>query len=120
MIPTRTRQHNTTTAPPAQSRRRSGETGQTAILAVIALTALAIVLIIAIARLGTMILERSAAQTAADAAALAGVVSGRSVADVVAGANGAVIIAWTTAGHTVSVTVRLGDAVATARATDAP
>lgn len=120
MSPTRTRQHDTWTVPPARSRRGSGDTGQTATLAVIALTTLAIVLIIAVARLGTTILERSAAQTAADAAALAGVVSGRTAADAVAGANGAVIIAWTTAGHTVSVTVRLGDAVATARATDAP
>jgi hypothetical protein len=96
------------------------EEGQAAALAVIALTTLAVVMIMAIAQLGTTVLERSAAQTAADAAALAAVTGGRPAADAVARANGAVVVAVSAGLHDVTVTVRLGDAVAIARATDAP
>jgi hypothetical protein len=123
-MPTRTITHaNTrpdTVRPPPAAGRRRGDGGQAAALAVIALTTLAVVLIMAVAQLGTSVLERSAAQTAADAAALAGVIGDRPAADRVARANGAAIIAWRAGPHEVTVTVRLGDAVATARATDAP
>jgi hypothetical protein len=87
---------------------------------VIALTTLAVVIIMAIAQLGTVVLERSAAQTAADAAALAAVAGGRSAAEAVAHANGAAVVQLRAGLHEVIVTVRIGDAVATARATDAP
>jgi hypothetical protein len=100
--------------------RRPHDDGQSATLAVIALTTLAVVIIMAIAQLGTVVLERSAAQTAADAAALAAVAGGRSAAEAVAHANGAAVVQLRAGLHEVIVTVRIGDAVATARATDAP
>lgn len=66
------------------------------------------------------LLERQRARTAADAAALAGVSGGRGGATELARANGAVLIAWSESGDEVTVTVRVGDRTATARATDAP
>lgn len=60
------------------------------------------------------------AQAAADAAALAGVIDGRSAADSVARANGAALVAWSVRGDEVIVVVAVADQRATARATDAP
>lgn len=98
------------------------DVGQAAAFVLIAITALAVALIGAIAQFGSLVLERSAAQTAADAAALAGVSGGRASALAVAAANGGRIVAWTVGPgpHEVTVTVRVGDVVASARASDAP
>ncbi len=60
------------------------------------------------------------ARTAADAAALASVRGGRTAALALATANGAELLAWQREGSAVVVTVRVGDATAAARATDAP
>ncbi len=68
----------------------------------------------------TSLVARQQAQSAADAAALAGVTGGRDAAADLAAANGAVLTAWSRAGHEVTVTVQVGDHAATARATDAP
>ena len=103
-----------------RSDSRSRDAGQAAVFVVIILTTIAIVLIMAVARLGTEVLDRSAAQTAADAAALASLTGGRDAALMVARANGAVMIAWSSGADEVAVTVRIGDEVATARATDSP
>ncbi len=66
------------------------------------------------------LIDRQRARTAADAAALAGTTGGRALASELASANGAVLIRWSESGDTVTVTVRVGDRTATARATDAP
>jgi hypothetical protein len=68
----------------------------------------------------TGIVERQHAQSAADAAALAGVTGGEAASLSIAAANEATVIAWSRAGHEVTVTVQFGDRRATARATDAP
>ncbi len=66
------------------------------------------------------LLERQRARTAADAAALAGVADGRSAASELARANGGVLVAWSESNDVVTVTVRVGDRTAVARATDSP
>jgi len=125
-MPTRTTTQQKRTAQRTRSRvslglrAHGGDDGQAAALAVIALTTLAVVLVMAIAQLGTTVLERSAARTAADAVALAAVIGGRPAADLVARANGATVVEWTADPYEVTVTVRVGDTYATARATDAP
>jgi len=105
---------------PAALRHVRGDDGQAATFVAIALTALTLAVIAALAQFGGSVLDRSAARTAADAAALAWLIGGRAAAIETAGANGAVIVAWSPAPHEVTVTVRRGDAVAVARATDAP
>lgn len=64
--------------------------------------------------------ERQRAVTAADAAALAGVIDGREAAVRIAAANGGVLVGWSERGRDVTVVVTVGGASATARATDAP
>lgn len=66
------------------------------------------------------LVERQRAHSAADAAALAGVVGGHAAAVAVAAANGATLVAWSVEGHRVTVTVRVGEHTVTARATDEP
>ena len=66
------------------------------------------------------LIDRERAQHAADAAALAGVAGGQSAATQLAAANGATLVAWSRAGFEVTVTVRVGDQQATARATNEP
>lgn len=66
------------------------------------------------------LVHRQQAQTAADAAALAGVTGGRAASARLAGANDAVLVSWSRDGRAVTVTVVVGDERATARATDAP
>jgi uncharacterized membrane protein len=69
-----------------------------------------------LAHLGVLAVHRAHARTAADAAALAGAAEGRSAADEVARANGAVLESFVTAGSDVEVRVRVGATHATARA----
>lgn len=64
--------------------------------------------------------ERQRARSAADASALAGVIGGRVAATDIAGRNEARLVSWSERGDEVVVTVRVGDHVATARATDGP
>ncbi len=66
------------------------------------------------------VVERQRAQQAADAAALAGVTGGRAASASLAAANGGVLVGWVQHGYEVTVTVRVGDQHAEARATDAP
>jgi predicted MarR family transcription regulator len=68
----------------------------------------------------TDLVHRQRAQSAADAAALAGVTGGRAASDRLADANDGVVVAWTRDGRAVTVTVTVGDRRATARATDEP
>ncbi|MFT3852020.1 MAG: hypothetical protein QM733_04680 [Ilumatobacteraceae bacterium] len=70
--------------------------------------------------LGVRIVARQRAQVAADAAALAGVTSGRSGASALATANGARLVTYAQEGDDVVVVAAVGDERAKARATDGP
>jgi hypothetical protein len=92
------------------------------VFAAIALTALTLAVIVALAQFGATVIDRTAARAAADAAALASVTGGRVAAVEIARANGGEVVTWSAGPgpHDVTVTVRVGDALAVARATDAP
>ena len=70
--------------------------------------------------MATDVIDAARARTAADAGALAGVVGGRAEAARLVAANGGELVSWAQHGRAVTVAVRVGDAVATARATDEP
>jgi hypothetical protein len=97
-------------------RRSTGERGQAAPFAAAA-AALAVVLTLAVGRLAADLVDAARARTAADASALAAVHGGRAAADTLAARHDAAVIAWSQSGRDVVVTVRVGHAVATARAT---
>ena len=66
------------------------------------------------------LIVRQRARSAADAAALAGVIAGRSASAELASANGATLVTWTRDGAEVTVVVDVAGHRARARATDAP
>jgi hypothetical protein len=68
----------------------------------------------------TALIDHARAQNAADAAALAGVTGGAAASSAIAAANDATVVAWSRSGYDVTVTVRVGEQQATARATDEP
>jgi hypothetical protein len=68
----------------------------------------------------TALIDHARAESAADAAALAGVTGGEAASGAIAAANGAALVAWSRSGHDVTVTVQVGEQEATARATDEP
>ena len=88
------------------------------LLAVVAV--LIVTMSVAVAAMGRTTIDRTRAQTAADAAALAAVDGGPAAARDLAARHGAVVVELSVAGDEVTVTVRLGEVTATARATDAP
>jgi hypothetical protein len=95
---------------------RTSERGQAAPFAAAA-AALAVVLTLAIARLAGDLVDAARARTAADAAALASVRGGRGAAEQLAAEHDGALVEWSRLGRDVLVTVRVGHAVATARAT---
>lgn len=103
--------------------RVNDERGSGSPLAIIAVV-LAIVATLAIAELGGDVVDAGRARTAADAAALAGVEGGRSASARLAAEHGASLLSWSSSGppraRTITVTVRVGDARATAAATNRP
>ena len=96
-------------------RRCRREAGQIVPMAALVL---AIVMLIGllVVRLGLQVDERARAQSAADAAALAGATEGEDVAGSVTEANGAVLESFVVRGSEVEVVVRRGEERATARA----
>ncbi len=84
------------------------------LVAVVMTVAVGAALVVAL--VGGVVIDRSRARTAADAAALAAVSGGREQADRVARANGGEIRRYQEVGNVVEVTVRVGRADATARA----
>ena len=82
-----------------------------------ALAVIAGALTLGLASLAGDVVDAGRARSAADAAALAGVRGGRRAADALADSNGATLTSWRRHGDDVVVTVRVGDALATARAT---
>lgn len=91
-----------------------------AVLAVAVAVALVFTTAVATAELGVAMVHRQRAQHAADAAALAGLDAGAAGAARLARANGARLVAFVRTGAVATATVALGDATATARATDGP
>lgn len=83
----------------------------------VAMTAMVTIALVPV--LGDLI-DRQQARSAADAAALAGVIGGVNAASTLAAANGGVLMSWSSSGRRVTVQVRVGDQVASARATDEP
>jgi hypothetical protein len=73
-----------------------------------------------LAALSRDLIDVSRARSAADAAALASVEAGPAAAIELATANGATLVSWAQVGSDVVVEVRVGDAVARARATNVP
>lgn len=98
------------------------ESGQAAAFVMAVVAALGTVLLVAIAQLGGGMVDRTRAQSVADASALAALDGGRHAAERIAGRHGATVVAWSVgpAPGEVTVTVRIGDATAIARASDAP
>ena len=99
--------------------QRERQRGQATPL-VLAVVAVVVVMLVMAGRFAGRVVVEEQAQVAADAAALAGVIGGRPAAERLAAANGGVLVAFTTDGLTAQVTVRIGAAQATARATRAP
>ncbi len=94
--------------------------GQAAIATVFVAAALTGATLIGALELGDRLLDRRAAQHAADAAALAGMTGGRESADRIAAANGAELVGFVRIGDDVVATVTVDAATATARASRAP
>jgi hypothetical protein len=82
-----------------------------------ALVAVAIMLVLGVGALAGDVVDAGRARSAADAAALAGVHRGWAGSHDLAARNGGVVVSWRRDGEAVTVTVRVGRAVATARAT---
>jgi hypothetical protein len=97
-------------------RRWHGDDGQAVPLAA-ALVVIAALLVVGMGVLARDVGDAGRARSAADAAALAGVVGGRPAAAALAASNGGVLVAWKGGDAVVEVTVRVGRATATARAT---
>lgn len=91
------------------------EVGQIVPMAALVL-AIVMLMGLLVVRLGLQVDERARAQSAADAAALAGATEGEDVAGSVTEANGAVLESFVVRGSEVEVVVRRGDERATARA----
>ena len=101
-------------------RERDCDHGSVLVLVVfvgVAVTAAATLALVPV--LGDLI-DHQRAQSAADAAALAGVTGGRAASSSIAAANEGVLINWSSQGSEVTVEVRVGDQTVTARATDGP
>jgi type II secretory pathway pseudopilin PulG len=96
--------------------------GQAAVVVVMVVVALAALVMSGLAHFGTAVRDRTRAQAAADAAALAAIDGGAVAARRIASANGSTLVSWVDGPgpDEVTVVVRVGDAVATARATDQP
>ena len=85
-------------------------------------TVMAMIIVIGLADLGRTSAQRTRAQSAADSAALASLAEGRRGAADLAARHGATVVSWRRGPgpHVVTVSVRIGDVTASARATDAP
>jgi hypothetical protein len=99
----------------ASKRRGRGDRGQ-AVPLVIAVVALAALAVVALGRFAVGTVDAARARTAADAAALAGAAEGRGAAASAGADNGGTLESFVSAGDDVIVRVRVGRAVAEARA----
>jgi hypothetical protein len=96
--------------------RRPLERGST-VPVMLAVMAVIMIATLSLARAGRNGIDVASAQTAADAAALAGALDGRAAAESLAGENGGYLIAYDERSDgSVDVTVQVGKATASARA----
>jgi len=95
------------------------ERGQ-AVPLVLALVVLSVVLATAFGVFAGDVVDAGRARTAADAAALAGVEGGRGASVRLAAVHDGTVTAWRRRGRVVTVTVRVGAAIASASATGGP
>jgi hypothetical protein len=102
--------------------RVAHDRGQAAIVLVVVASVVFLVTTTALVVLGGRVVERTRAQTAADAAALVSLDDGRPGAEEMAARHGTELVSWVRgpAHGEVTVVVRFGRARATARATNAP
>lgn len=102
--------------------RPSSDRGQAGVLVLMMSTVLFVSLSAATAAVGARIIDRTQAQTAADASALAAVAGGRGAALTLAERHGATLLTFTRGpgARGVTVVVRVGTATAGAAATDQP
>ncbi len=100
----------------------SNDRGQAMVVVMVTAAVLFIAASSALLAVGGEMIERTRAQTAADAAALASFHGGRRAAQVLAERHGAVLVDYATdpTRGRVTVVVRIGDATATAAASDVP
>ena len=103
-------------AGPASRRGAAGQVLPLVALVVVSAAGAALL----VASVGGIVIDRGRARTAADAAALAGVLGGRDPAERIARANGGELRSYRVVGDVVEVTVRVGRAEATARAGRGP
>lgn len=91
-------------------------------VAVVATLVLTVAMLSALADVGRVAVDRTRARSAADAAALAGLAGGRPEAEAIAARNGAVLTRWSDDSESgqVMVSVEVGEARASARASDGP
>jgi hypothetical protein len=82
----------------------------------VVVVALAALVVVGLGRLGAVVVARAEAQTAADAAALAGTVHGRAAAEALAAANDGRLVSWEAAGAEVEVVAEVRGQRARARA----
>lgn len=94
--------------------------GSALVLVVLVAVAFTVAAGAGLAQLSRDLIDVSRARSAADAAALASVEGGRAAAIELATTNGATLVSWAQVGSDVVVEVRVGDAVARARATNVP
>jgi nitrous oxide reductase accessory protein NosL len=87
------------------------------LLAVVVVAALSV---IAVGDFAARVVDRGRAQTAADAAALAATIGGRSAAERLATSNGGRLLSYNESGDVVVVVVDVAGERAAARATDGP
>lgn len=100
--------------------RSRADGGQAAIVILAVVAVLVVTIVLAVAAMGRTTIDRTRAQTAADAAALGALDGGPAVAAALAERHGAVVVALSEDADVVTVTVKLGKVTATASATDAP
>jgi uncharacterized membrane protein len=101
---------------PARVRTDRGQ----AVLLMTVVVVFAALVAVGVAQVGAVVLQRQQVQTAADAAALAGLHGGPGAAARLAASNGAVLVSFQRQGFTVTVVVADGRVRARARASDGP
>lgn len=91
-----------------------------AVLLMAVVVVFAALVAVGVAQAGAVVLQRQRAQTAADAAALAGLDGGRTASARLASLNGAALVSFDRQGSFVTVVVSIGRVHARARASDGP
>ena len=115
-------QHQSTPRRAPERSDPTNDVGQAAVLVVTVSAVLLVAIVLALGAMGRTAVDRTRAGTAADAAALASLEGGREAAETLASRHGATVVTWFRGPgpSEVTVTVRLGDTTATARASNAP